>query len=68
MTELIQKKTVLDHNKINLKESWDVNFWCDELNLKAEELKEIVKNVGPVVHDVRLYLAKRLLLNWPSAY
>lgn len=68
MTELIQKQTVLDSSRINLKESWDVNFWCDELNLKAEELKEIVKNVGPLVHDVRLHLAKRLLQNWPSAY
>lgn len=68
MTELIQNQTVLDQNQINVKESWDVNFWCDELNLKAEELKEIVKKVGPKVHDVRLHIAKRLLINWPVAY
>lgn len=54
--------------KINVKESWDVNFWCDELNLKADELKEIVKQVGPNVHEVRLYLAKNLLVKWPLAY
>lgn len=68
MTELIQNQTVLDQNQINVKESWDVNFWCDELNLKAEELKEIVKMVGPKVHDVRMHIAKRLLISWPVAY
>lgn len=57
------------HDKlINVKESIDLNFWCDELNLKTDELMDIVKEVGPVVHDVRLFIAKRLLLSWPSAY
>ena len=53
---------------INIKEAWDVNFWCDELNLKAEELKEIVKEVGPFPHDVRLYITKKHLLKWPNTY
>lgn len=48
--------------KIDVKESWDVNFWCEEFNLRAEDLKEIVKNVGPKVHDVRVHLAKQLIL------
>lgn len=48
--------------KIDVKESWDVNFWCEEFNLRAEELKEIVKNVGPDVHDVRVHLAKKLIM------
>jgi hypothetical protein len=55
-------------NKIDLKEPWDLNFWCEELNLRAEELKEIVRLVGPKVHDVRTYLAKRLLLSSPLTY
>lgn len=54
--------------RINVKEAWDVNFWCDELNLRAEDLKEIIKQVGPMVHDVRLHLAKNLLVKWPQAY
>ena len=53
---------------IDVKESWDVNFWCEELNLRAEELKEIVKVVGPKVHDVRVYLAKKLMLASPLTY
>ncbi len=54
--------------KIDVKEAWDINFWCDELNLKADELKEIIKQVGPKVHDVRVHLAKNLIMKWPLAY
>lgn len=57
-----------DDQKIDIKEAWDINFWCEELNLRAEELKEIVKQVGPMVHDVRMHIAKKLLINWPSSY
>ena len=44
---------------IHLNESWDFNRWCEELNLRAEELKEIVKKVGPNIEDVRGFLVKR---------
>lgn len=57
-----------DQKLIDVKEVLEVNFWCEELNLRAEELTEIVSEVGPSVFDVRLFLAKRLLLTWPQAY
>lgn len=60
--------TESEEKLINIKESWDVNFWCDELNLKADELKEIVKEVGPVPNDVRIYITKKSLLKWPQTY
>lgn len=68
MTESFKHTGKYDELKINIKEAFDVHFWCEELNLKSEELMDIVKQVGPLVHDVRLYLAKRLLINWPVAY
>ena len=46
---------------IHLNESWELNHWCEELNLRAEELKEIVKKVGPQLEDIRGYLARRNL-------
>jgi hypothetical protein len=67
MTEKI-RNTKSDEKLINIKEAWDINYWCDELNLKAEELKEIVKEVGPKPHDVRMFIAKRLLINWNMSY
>ena len=44
---------------IHLNESWELNHWCEELNLRAEELKEIVRKVGPKIDDVRDFLVKR---------
>lgn len=58
----------IDLKEINLQKSWNVNYWCEELNLCAEDLKEIVKAVGPSVHEVRVFLAKKLLLSWTRAY
>lgn len=46
---------------IHQKEGWDVNRWCEELNLRAEELKEIIKRVGPDLENIKDYLAKRNL-------
>jgi hypothetical protein len=68
MTDTIKHGRKYDELKINIKEAFDVHFWCEELNLKSEELVDIVKQVGPLVHDVRLHIAKRLLINWPVAY
>lgn len=69
MTESFMKNQEQDENRmINIKESRDLNYWCEELNLQARELLEIVKEVGPLPHDVRLYLAKKHLTQWPAAY
>lgn len=68
MNSVNQPKTTETENMIDVRESWDVNFWCEEFNLRAEELKEIVKNVGPMVHDVRVHLAKKSIITWPLAY
>lgn len=68
MTKTFKYPNKRDEKKIDIKESWDINFWCEELNLRSEELKEIVRMVGPAVHDVRLHLAKKLLISWPATY
>lgn len=68
MTDQTGKKLQEEECRINLKESWDINYWCDELNLKADELKAIVKEVGPLIHDVRLHIAKQHIVKWPVSY
>lgn len=68
MTDEKRKNRTSNERIINVKESWDINFWCDELNLKAEELRDIIKQVGPSLHDVRLFIAKKHIVNWPVSY
>lgn len=52
---------------IHLNENWELNHWCEEFNLRAEELKEIVKRVGPKIEDIRAFLVKRNM-NRESSY
>ena len=68
MTETFKYPKKRDEKKIDIKENGDINFWCEELNLRSDELKEIVRMVGPGVHDVRLHIAKKLLISWPVTY
>lgn len=44
---------------IHLKGNWELNRWCEELNLRAEELKEIVRKVGPKFDDIKAFIEKR---------
>ena len=42
--------------------NWELNRLCEEFNLRAEELREIVKKVGNRVEDIRNFLAKKKAL------
>jgi hypothetical protein len=46
-------------SRIDIRESWEVNHWCEELNLRADELREIVLKVGSSLEAIRDYLARR---------
>lgn len=52
-----------EQSYINLNNCWDLNHWCDELNLRADELKEIVSKVGSDVQAVREYVVRSNLLH-----
>ena len=45
--------------RIDIRESWEVNHWCEELNLRADELREIVAKVGTSLEAIRDFLAHR---------
>jgi Protein of unknown function (DUF3606) len=61
-----QNNHQFESSKIHLNESWELNHWCEVFNLRAEELKEIVKRVGPNVEAVRDYLARQNMRNEKS--
>lgn len=53
---------------INLDDPEVVTYWCEELSLTPEELKNIVEEVGPSIEAVRQYLARKMLESWPLNY
>ena len=51
------------HTHVILTENGEFDSWCEELNVRADELKEIVQTVGSNIHAVRDFLAKRCIKN-----
>ena len=55
-----------DANKININQDWEIRYWCKKLGLTKEELIAAVKAVGPMVEDVKAYIAKMKQKHRPS--
>ena len=47
-----------DASRINVDEPWELSYWCDKLGVSAETLRAAVKEVGPMVTDVKRQLGK----------
>ena len=46
-----------DRTTITMHEGFDLRYWCSELGISAEQLREITSRVGDKVEDVRKALA-----------
>jgi hypothetical protein len=47
-----------DDTRINIGEDYEVRYWTRELGVTPEKLKETVREVGPMVDDVKRKLGK----------
>ena len=45
-----------DDNRISMKQPHEVTYWTHEFNCTEEELAQAIREVGPMVQDVRAYL------------
>ena len=45
-----------DDSRINVNESYELQYWSEKMNVSRDELREAVEAVGPVVDDVTEYL------------
>lgn len=45
-----------DPTKVNVNESWEVDYWTKKWSVTPAKLKEAVKAVGPLVAKVKQYL------------
>jgi hypothetical protein len=44
-----------DHDRVNMKENYDVEYWTRKLNINRERLKEAVEAVGTSAEEVQKY-------------
>jgi len=47
-----------DDSRININESYELQYWSEKLNVTREELKKAVETAGPLVEDIENYFSK----------
>lgn len=47
-----------DRKRINPQEDYEVRYWSEKFGVTHEELKDVVKRVGPMADDVEKALKK----------
>jgi hypothetical protein len=58
MPDDLKKKRPQDASKVNIHESWEVTYWCNEFNCTKAQLEAAVKTVGTSAELVRKHLKK----------
>lgn len=58
MADSLQNRGPADRAKINVHESWEVDYWTKELGVSEEKLIAAVLAAGPAVKSVRQHLGK----------
>lgn len=48
-----------DPTKINVHQSWELDYWSQELGTSKEEIRRAVGKVGPSVKNVKDFLGLR---------
>lgn len=52
--------------RINLSEERECRYWSERFGIRAEELRALVREVGPMVSDVERLLRRRRDKSTPS--
>lgn len=58
MSDDTKNRGPADRARVNVHESWELSYWSKKFGVSAEQLKESVKRVGPMVVDVQRDLGK----------
>jgi hypothetical protein len=58
MSDDLEKKIPQDATKVNVNETWELDYWSKKFGVTEERLKEAVKAVGTSAVAVQNYLGK----------
>ncbi|WP_445430696.1 DUF3606 domain-containing protein [Chryseobacterium indoltheticum] len=58
MSDDLSKRRPQDANKVNVNESWELDYWSKKFGVTKEKLKEAVKAVGTSAAAVQKHLGK----------
>ena len=58
MSDDLSKRRPQDASKVNVNETWELEYWSNKFGVTKERLKEAVKAVGTSAVVVQNYLGK----------
>jgi hypothetical protein len=58
MPDDLTKRGEPDQDRINVNEDWERKRWADKFGVSEDRLKELVRQHGPMVKDVKKALGK----------
>lgn len=58
MSDDLSKKRPQDATKVNVHESWELEYWSKKFGVTKEQLKNAVKAVGVSAEAVKKHLGK----------
>ena len=58
MADNLNERGPQDRSRINVNESWELQYWTKELGVSEEQLRTAVKTAGPSAEAVRKHLGK----------
>lgn len=58
MPDDCSKRGPQDAARVNIRESYEVEYWSKRFGVTPAKLKEAVQKVGPMAKDVQKYLGK----------
>lgn len=60
MSDDLTKRGKQDRIRISIKQTFERLYWCKAFGITQTTLREAVKQSGPMVRDVKLYLINRI--------
>jgi len=58
MADNLKDRGPQDRSRINVNESWELQYWTKELGVSEEQLRSAVKTAGTSADAVRKHLGK----------
>ena len=59
MPDNLRRRGPEDPKKININQSWEIDYWTEKLNISEKTLKLAVGNAGPMVNNVKAWLRSK---------
>lgn len=58
MPDDTSKRGPADRARVNVHESWELEYWCKQLRVTPAELRECIRKVGMMLEDVKRCLGR----------